>query len=145
MKIILYAQRHEFAGRPVSQTDLDRHDDPEDCPDWVVYDAPAADLLELAGPLGDLSRRPFQHHEYYTACSIEQAVKFAEKTKGTCTHPRTSDSLPRGFGGSVAHPPYTEENPAAHGCITYVECCDLCDAKRSVNANGMHREIGTWS
>ena len=38
-----------------------------------------------------------------------------------------------GYTGSVAVHPYTEENRAAHGGVTYHEVC-RCGAERAVNA-----------
>ena len=48
-----------------------------------------------------------------------------------------------GYTGSVAVYPYTEENRAAHGGVTYHEVC-RCGAERAVNANGLHREYSPW-
>ena len=50
----------------------------------------------------------------------------------------------RGFTGSVAVYPYTDENRAAHGGITRQEECVACGARRSLNINQCHVEYGTW-
>ena len=49
----------------------------------------------------------------------------------------------RCYSGSVSRHPWTEENRAAHGGITYREIC-ACGASRAVNQNGRHIEVGTW-
>jgi len=61
-----------------------------------------------------------------------------------CTHDHTTDGEHRGFVVPVAVHPYTDENRAAHGGITYVETCDRCGARRKVNRNWWHVEVGTW-
>lgn len=61
-----------------------------------------------------------------------------------CTHEHTGMGEPRGFFGSVAEPPYTEENKAAHGGYTATETCLDCGAERSVNCNQRFVEVGTW-
>lgn len=61
-----------------------------------------------------------------------------------CTHETTSVGESRGFVGSVAEPPYTEENRAAHGGYTATEICLSCGAERSVNHNQWFVEVGTW-
>lgn len=62
-----------------------------------------------------------------------------------CKHEKTRQyGRDYGFSGSVAHPPYTEENPSAHGCISYQEECVACGARRWLNVNGCHIEYGTW-
>ena len=62
-----------------------------------------------------------------------------------CQHQHITSGPERAFVGSVASEPYTEENPAAHGSITYTGTCQDCGAERSVNQNGGHCEYGTWS
>jgi hypothetical protein len=47
----------------------------------------------------------------------------------------------RCFVGPVSR---RDENPAAHGGITYTQTCEVCRAERRVNANGMHFEHGDW-
>jgi hypothetical protein len=49
-----------------------------------------------------------------------------------------------GFTGSVAVPPYTAENRAAHGCVVTTEVCRVCGAERRVNVNQLHEEYGPW-
>ena len=61
-----------------------------------------------------------------------------------CTHAHTTAGRHYGFSGSVARYPYTDENRAAHGGITYTETCDRCRATRSVNQNGGHSEYSPW-
>lgn len=39
---------------------------------------------------------------------------------------------------------YTGENPAAHGCITYIEEENNEGRQREVNVNGKHIEVGPW-
>jgi hypothetical protein len=62
----------------------------------------------------------------------------------TCKHESTTDGQIYGYNGSVAHHPFTYENPRAHGGVRYTETCDACGAKRLVNSNGLHYEYGTW-
>ena len=62
----------------------------------------------------------------------------------TCKHLRTEDGPERCYSGSVAVHPYTAENRAAHGCVTWVETCLECGAERAVNGNYGHREYGPW-
>lgn len=50
----------------------------------------------------------------------------------------------RAFFSSVARHPYTEENRAAHGCISWTEECDECGARRAVNENQNHIEVSPW-
>lgn len=49
-----------------------------------------------------------------------------------------------GFAGPVAQPPYTDENPAAHGNIGVTEECRTCGSRRAVLINGRHAEVGPW-
>lgn len=65
-------------------------------------------------------------------------------TRNTCTHEHTTSGRDYAYTGSVAVAPYTNENRAAHGCITYTETCSACGAQRAVNANQCHYEYGTW-
>jgi hypothetical protein len=62
----------------------------------------------------------------------------------TCKHSRTTCGANRCYTGGVAVHPYTDENSAAHGGVTYAEECDQCGARRSVNANGCHVEVSPW-
>lgn len=48
------------------------------------------------------------------------------------------------FGGSVAQHPYTDENRAAHGNVTWTEACSICGAERAVNGNQGFREYSPW-
>lgn len=61
-----------------------------------------------------------------------------------CKHTPVRIGNDRAFTGSVAVQPYTEENPCAHGNITFTEECTRCGAQRSVNVNGRHREYGPY-
>lgn len=61
-----------------------------------------------------------------------------------CKHARVSGGEHHGFVGSVAQHPHTEENQAAHGCVSYTEECLECGARRSVNQNQWHYEYGVW-
>lgn len=58
-----------------------------------------------------------------------------------CQHTRTESGRDYGFRGAI---PDAEENPAAHGCITYTETCLSCGARRGINQNQCHVEIGPW-
>lgn len=61
-----------------------------------------------------------------------------------CSHARTKSGSINGYTGSVAVHPYTDENRAAHGGITYtVECLD-CGARRRENTNGLAIEVSPW-
>ena len=62
-----------------------------------------------------------------------------------CQHTHTLSGRVQGYSGSVSVYPYTDENRAAHGCVTYVETCLDCRQTRAVNANGGHREYSPWS
>lgn len=61
-----------------------------------------------------------------------------------CPHLHTRDGNEYGYTGSVAVSPYTEENRAAHGGITYTQTCLACGAERSVNQNQWHVEYSPW-
>ncbi len=61
-----------------------------------------------------------------------------------CKHTTTVDGEHFGFTGSVAHYPYTDENPCAHGNVRYTETCASCGAERSVNCNQRHYEYSPW-
>jgi len=64
---------------------------------------------------------------------------------GTCDHAVTEQIGPdRCFSGSVAVHPYTEEIRAAHGCVALTEQCVACGARREVNVNQRHVEVGPW-
>lgn len=58
-------------------------------------------------------------------------------------HIRAAAGPISGYVCSVAVPPYTSENRAAHGCITYDEIC-ACGARRATLQNQTHYEYGTW-
>lgn len=60
------------------------------------------------------------------------------------THQPVQISPDRGYNGSVAVHPYTDENRAAHGNITYTERCATCGAERRANVNGLHAEYSPW-
>lgn len=61
-----------------------------------------------------------------------------------CEHERTRAGDAYGYTCSVAHEPYTHENRAAHGNITYTETCLDCGAERAVNCNQVHVEFSPW-
>lgn len=62
-----------------------------------------------------------------------------------CKHTTVKDGDERCFTGApVAVPPYTDENPAAHGSLQVTEECVACGAQRKVAVNGGHREYGVW-
>jgi hypothetical protein len=58
--------------------------------------------------------------------------------------PRYVEGSERCFTGSVAHEPYTHEEPAAHGNITVDEECVSCGALRKVNVNQLFVECSPW-
>ena len=60
----------------------------------------------------------------------------------TCMHPRTREIRETVFSGSVAS--RGDENPMAHGCVTEEQECVECGARRLVNINGRHVEVGGW-
>lgn len=63
----------------------------------------------------------------------------------TCKHERTHQyGEDRAFVFSVAVHPYTEENIAAHGGISWTEECAECGARRAVNRNQRHIETSPW-
>jgi hypothetical protein len=62
-----------------------------------------------------------------------------------CSHANTTTGQMYGYTGSVAKHPYTHENRAAHGAVTYTETCQLCGAQRRVNSNGRHQEYSPWA
>lgn len=63
-----------------------------------------------------------------------------------CHHNKTHQvaGSRRCFDGPVAVPPYTDENPAAHGNVCVTEECERCGAQRDVNINQRHVEYSTW-
>jgi hypothetical protein len=62
----------------------------------------------------------------------------------TCKHTATATGPETGYSNSVATPGRTDENRAAHGCITYTETCSDCGAARRVNQNQLHIEVSAW-
>ena len=60
----------------------------------------------------------------------------------TCTHTHTKSGEHYGFSAPIADA--ADQNPAAHGGVTYTETCRDCGAHREVNANGVHHEYGRW-
>ena len=60
-----------------------------------------------------------------------------------CSGHRVDSTSDERYGSCVAHPPYTDCNPAAHGGIVYTETC-RCGAVRSRAVNQCHEEVGTW-
>ncbi len=62
-----------------------------------------------------------------------------------CKHARKNQIGPDyGFAHAVAVHPYTAENPAAHGGVTFTEQCETCGAQRAVNQNQRHIEVGPF-
>lgn len=61
-----------------------------------------------------------------------------------CKHTKTTSGRDYGFTGPVAVEPYTYENRAAHGGITYTVTCSDCGAEKQVNSNGNHIEESPW-
>lgn len=63
-----------------------------------------------------------------------------------CRHHHTHQVGPdRCFYGSVAEEPFTHENPAAHGNVSWTEECDRCGARHSINSNQGSLEFSPWS
>lgn len=63
----------------------------------------------------------------------------------TCKHEHTHQyGDDRTFVFPVAVHPYTDENRAAHGGISWTEECNACGARRAVNQNQAHIEVGPW-
>jgi len=63
-----------------------------------------------------------------------------------CRHHHTHQVGPdRCFYGSVAEEPFTHENPAAHGNVSWTEECDRCGARRAVNSNQHFVEVSPWT
>lgn len=62
-----------------------------------------------------------------------------------CPHTRIKRGPHYGFQAPVAIWGRTDENPAAHGGVTYTERCLDCLLARHVNANGNHHEYSPWS
>ena len=58
-KVYIYNQQYKLAGQTVSQRDLDRKDDPDDCGDWTGYDE--SDLPAI----GELSRTGTPANQVY--------------------------------------------------------------------------------
>lgn len=58
----------------------------------------------------------------------------------THQHRKRTESEPRCYQHPVAWP----ENQAAHGNIVVRQVC-RCGATRSVNINGVAREVGPWT
>jgi len=62
-----------------------------------------------------------------------------------CTHRKTHQVGPdRCFNGSVAEEPYTHENQAAHGNVSWTEECNACGARRAINGNQHFIEYSRW-
>jgi hypothetical protein len=62
-----------------------------------------------------------------------------------CKHARTTQVGPdRCYTGSVARAPYTDDNRAAHGCVTITVECRDCGARRDENRNQGYVEVGPW-
>lgn len=57
-----------------------------------------------------------------------------------CTHSGDRVVQTHCFGGPVSR----NANPAAHGNICDTEECWTCGARREVNLNGRHVEVGPW-
>lgn len=62
-----------------------------------------------------------------------------------CKHENTKAGPDYCYSGSVAVEPYTHENRAAHGGVSYEETCLDCGAVRSVNTNRWHKEVSPWN
>jgi hypothetical protein len=67
-----------------------------------------------------------------------------EMQMSDCKHVPHQIGRDRPYFGSVATPPYTDENPAAAGNISYTEECTVCGAQRRVNQNQSHYEYSAW-
>ena len=64
--------------------------------------------------------------------------------KNECKHKKTREVSMRGYSGSVAVYPYTDENRAAHGAVCFTYRCEACGAERKENTNGRHVEVSPW-
>lgn len=82
-----------------------------------------------------------------TACYRRKAARhralLQESIRACSGHRVAETSRERCYVGCVAHEPYTDCNPAAHGGIVYDETC-RCGAVRSRAVNQCHEEIGCW-
>lgn len=65
-------------------------------------------------------------------------------SKNECKHEHTREVSMHGYSGSVAVYPYTFENRAAHGAVTFTYRCEDCGAERRENSNGRHSEVSPW-
>lgn len=76
---------------------------------------------------------------------VRQQEEARRRRIATCSaHGPAQESKPTCYMGPVARPPYTDENPAAHGNIQVTETC-RCGAERKVLINGPHMEYSPWS
>lgn len=83
-------------------------------------------------------------HGFYIDAAFARRSPGVVHNMSKCSHARTREGQSHAFAGGVARPPYTDENRAAHGCVTYTEVCLQCGARRSVNQNQLHHEFGVW-
>jgi hypothetical protein len=72
-----------------------------------------------------------------------RSASFTGAIEMTCKHKNTTTGQHYGYSGSVATST-DEQNPAAHGGISYTLTCTDCGATRRVNENGRHVERGPW-
>jgi hypothetical protein len=61
-----------------------------------------------------------------------------------CKHKNTDTGEMHGFTEGVAVRHLTQQNPAAHGGVTYRRTCLDCGATRRENSNGREKEYGPW-
>jgi len=59
-----------------------------------------------------------------------------------CEHQAYTTGDARPFNGPVG--PFDRQNPAAHGCVRYVDTCSACGSRRERNVNGCRDEVGAW-
>ena len=70
------------------------------------------------------------------ASAREKSRKFAK-----CDHADPDMVREVGYSGSI---PGAEPNPAAHGWTEQTLQCSVCGARRRLNVNQWHEEIGPW-
>ena len=62
----------------------------------------------------------------------------------SCIHRETRSTV-SSYYWPVAEPPYTAEEPRAHGGITITRECLDCGARRAENHNSLWMEVGVWT
>ena len=106
-----------------------------------LADAASQQDRDLAGAYREILRRA-QAAVYKLEAERHRAL-LQQSIRACSGHRVDSTSDERCYVGCVAHEPYTDCNPAAHGGIVYDETC-RCGAVRSRAVNQCHEEVGTW-